>query len=87
MSQIRNGTRLVPPSSMIGCAVVAMNAGMFVNVSVVEGDIFIDGETLMTLRDNDVESFSLRIVDIECDYIEVKFKLTPGLDSYEVLVR
>ena len=72
---------------MIGCVVVAMNSGALVNVNVVEGDIFIDGETLMMLRDNDVASFTLRIIDIELNYIEVKFRLTVGSDSCEVLVR
>ncbi len=87
MGQIENGTRLVTPSAMMGCYVVAMTAGLLIDVTTIDGNVVILGETLIALRDNGVLSFSLRIIDIEENYIEVKFVLVAGAESYDVLVK
>ena len=87
MPQIQQGIRVVLPSSMSGCVAVITTAGVTVSTSLIDGDFVIDGPTLIELRDGDVRSFGVRFVDQEGDYVETKFVLTAGEESFKVLVR
>ena len=88
MADIETDCRFNLPGAMGPSLAISTMAGSMIHADPISGEFTISGAVLMALRDGGVTAFDIRFVDFLGTWIiHARIKLTPGSNSYEVLVK